>query len=52
MRTEPAAAAHRRVPAFQVGLLAFHGTITNFSAFINVIMDLYDRHNMLVGQRT
>jgi hypothetical protein len=47
-------AAHLRVPAVEVGLIAFHGAITNFSSFINVPMDLYDRHNIVLGpgQRT
>ena len=47
-------AAHLRVPAVEVGLIAFHGTVTNFTPYINVPMDLYDRHNIVIGpgQRT
>ena len=45
---------HLRVPAVEVGLIAFHGTVTNFSAYINLPTDIFDRHNILVGpgQRT
>ena len=45
---------HLRVPAVEVGIIAFHGQVTNFSAFINLPTDLFDRHNILVGpgQRT
>ena len=47
-------AAHLRVPAVETGLIAFHGTVTAFSSVINVPMDLYDRHNIVIGpgQRT
>ena len=47
-------AAHLRVPAVETGLIAFHGTVTNFTPYINVPMDLYDRHNIVIGpgQRT
>ena len=47
-------AAHLRVPAVEVGLIAFHGQVTAFSSYINVPMDLYDRHNIVLGpgQRT
>ena len=47
-------AAHLRVPAVEVGLIAFHGTVTNFTPYIDVPMDLYDRHNIVIGpgQRT
>ena len=45
---------HLRVPAVEVGIIAFHGTVTNYSAFIDLPTDLFDRHNILVGpgQRT
>ena len=47
-------AAHLRVPAVEVGLIAFHGAVTSFTPYINVPMDLYDRHNIVIGpgQRT
>ena len=42
------------MPAVETGLIAFHGTVTNFTPYINVPMDLYDRHNIVIGpgQRT
>ena len=47
-------AAHLRVPAVEVGLIAFHGSVNSFTPYINVPMDLYERHNIVVGpgQRT
>ena len=41
-------AAHLRVSAVETGLIAFHGTVTAFSSVINVPMDLYDRHNIVI----
>ena len=47
-------AAHLRVPAVEVGMIAYHGVVSQFSTFINLPMDLYDRHNIVIGpgQRT
>ena len=47
-------AAHLRVPAVEVGLIAFHGAVTSFTPYINLPMDLYERHNIVIGpgQRT
>ena len=32
-------AAHLRVPAVETGLIAFHGTVSAFSSYINLPMD-------------